>query len=156
MAMQVTIGYGDEGGYQRTEQEVLAPLRRTTTSCVAMSSIAVVLAPPHRRHAGGYDLAAGSVRRRPGHDRAGRGELTLVSRVLTRANGEVSWPVALRCAVGGGAGDAEEVCQLGGAVFPPADTGPPVSFLTGVESGCLPRSFPLPWQRHALPRGRGG
>ena len=40
MAMHVTIGYGDEGAYQRTEQEVLTPLRRTTTSCVAMSSIA--------------------------------------------------------------------------------------------------------------------
>ena len=59
MAMHVTIGCGDGGGYQRTEQEVLTPLRRTTTSCVAMSSIAVVLAP-HRWHAGGYDLAAGS------------------------------------------------------------------------------------------------
>jgi hypothetical protein len=45
MAMHVTVGYGDEGGYQRTEQEVLKPLRRTTTSCVAMFSIAVVLAP---------------------------------------------------------------------------------------------------------------
>jgi hypothetical protein len=72
--MQVTIGYGDEGGHQRTEQEVLTPLRRTTTSCVAMSSGAVVLAPPHRRHAGGYDLAAGGARRCAGHARARRGE----------------------------------------------------------------------------------
>jgi hypothetical protein len=57
-----------------------------------MSSIAVVLAPSHRRHAGGYDLAAGSARRRAGHDRLAAVRLTLVSRVLTRANGDVSWP----------------------------------------------------------------
>ena len=67
MAMLMTIGCGDEGGHQRTEQEVLTPLRRTGNSCVEIVVVPVMLVPAAARR-------------------------TLVSRVLTRANGGVLWP----------------------------------------------------------------
>src|SRR5687768_13976739 len=93
--MHVTIECGDEGGYQRTE-EMLTPLRRTTTSCVVMSSIAVgPRTPTVGTPADTTSLQAALVVVPVMLVFAAAG-LTLVSRVLTQANGGVSGPNPLR------------------------------------------------------------
>ena len=93
MAVQVTIRYGDEEGHQRAEQEVLTPLRRTTTSCVAMSSNRRRARTPHTvgtlADTTSLHVALAVV---PIVLVLAAARFTLVVRLLTRANGGVSRP----------------------------------------------------------------